>query len=413
MKYYQRLDCRLCGSKKIESVLKLSSTPPADSFLSEERLNSPQEKIPLELYLCKDCGNTQIGHVIDGEEVYLNYIYETSSTLGLGEHFKDCAADIMNKFKPRKGGLVLDIGSNDGILLKHFKDHGMNVLGVDPMPGIAERAKENGVQTLEAFFNLDLTKKIREEHGLPSVICSNNLVADTDDLFSFVSNVKKLMDDRTIFFFESFYFYLQVKNNVWDFTYHEHYSYFTIKPLSKFFKKLGMEIIDVKTNLTKGGSFRATVQLQGGIRQVSPNVKAFIKKEEEEGFQKKKVFKKYAQQIQRGKTEYLDFMKTLKNGRKKIVGYGACATATTLMYHYEMDGTLDYLVDDFTAKHNLYSPGMKIPVYPSEEIYNNKPDYIIILAWRYYKKIIDRHTKFLESGGKFVIPLPKLKIVSK
>ena len=221
------------------------------------------------------------------------------------------------------------------------------------------------------------------------------------------------MDDKTIFFFESFYFYLQVKNNVWDFTYHEHYSYFTIKPLSRFFEKLGMEIIDVKTNPTKGGSFRATIQLKGGIRKVSSNVGAFISKEEEDGYQEKEIFKKYATQIQRGKTEYLKFISKLKNKRKKIIGYGACATATTLMYHYEMDGTLDYLVDDFTAKHHLYSPGMKVPVFPSTEIYKNKPDYIIILAWRYHKKIIDRHKQFLESGGKFVIPLPKLKIVSK
>jgi len=411
MKNYNRTDCRLCRSKNLNLVLKLTPTPPADSYIPKEQLSIEQETIPLDLFLCSDCGHTQIGKVIDAKEVYLNYIYETASTLGLGEHFKDCSQTIMEKFKPNKGGLVLDIGSNDGILLKYFKDYGMKVLGIDPMPGIAEKASKNGIPTLPGFFNEDYAIELREEKGPVSVICSNNLVADTDDLTDFIKGVKSLMDIDSIFFFETFYLFLQIQNNVWDFTYHEHYSYFTVKPLVKFFKKMGMELIDVTPNLTKGGSMRCTLQLEGGKRNISSSVNEHIQCEEEQGFHTTKVFKEYSAKIEKGKKEYTDLINKLKDKGNKLVGYGASATSTTLMYHYNMGGTLEYLVDDFEAKQNLYSPGLHVPVYLSDEIYNNPPDYIVVLAWRYFEKILNKHEKFIEQGGRFIIPLPELKII--
>jgi len=411
MKSYKRTDCRLCGSTDLDLVLELAPTPPADSYIPKQHLGEKQPTIPLDLYLCGDCGHTQIGHVIDAEEVYLNYIYETASTLGLGEHFRDCANTIMEKFKPKKGGLVLDIGSNDGILLKYFKDYGMKVLGIDPMPGIAEKASANGIPTLPDFFNEDYALELRGKRGVASVICSNNLVADTDDLTDFVKGVAALMDKDSIFFFETFYLFLQIQNLVWDFTYHEHYSYFTVKPMVRYFKEMGMELIDVTPNLTKGGSMRCTLQLEGGERSVSNSVSEHIQSEEEQGFHSKKIFREYAARIEKGKQEYTALINKLMDEGKKLVGYGASATSTTLMYHYDMGGTLDYLVDDFVAKQGLYSPGLHVPIYPSDEIYKRPPDYIVVLAWRYHEKIIKRHQRFLEQGGHFIIPLPGLKII--
>ena len=413
MKSYFREDCRLCKSKKIEKVLHLEPTPAADSYLRKDQLNINQELIPLDLFLCSDCGHTQLGHVIDAEEVYLNYIYESESTLGLGDHFRKAAEDIFKKFEPNLGGLVLDIGSNDGILLSHFQKLGMKVLGVDPMPGIAEKASAKGIPTIGKFFNDEVANDIKKLHGIPSIICSNNLVADTDDLDSFVNSVKILMDKNTIFFFETFYFYLQIKNNVWDFTYHEHYSYFTIRPLIQYFHKNNLELIDVEPNLTKGGSMRCVVQLKGGNRKISDSVHTFLKLEEIEGFQTKEIFEKYDYKIQKGKSEYKFLMDKLKEDKYKIAAYGASATSTTLIYNYEMQNDFNFIVDDFKAKQGLFCPGTKIPVYDAQKIYEEKPDYVVILAWRYWKKIVDKNKDFLSSGGKFIIPLPELKIISK
>jgi len=411
MNYYMRKDCRLCNSKQLKKVFELTPTPPADSYVTEDKLNIKQTDIPLELYSCLDCGHTQIGHVIDAKEVYLNYIYETASTLGLGEHFKDCADNVMESFNPRLGGLVVDIGSNDGILLKYFKDHGMQVLGIDPMPGIAEKASRNGIPTLPDFFNEQYANTLQKNNGYASVICSNNLVADTDDLNDFIKGVRCLMDNDSIFFFETFYLLLQIQNNVWDFTYHEHYSYFTVKPLRSYFERMGMELINVTTNLTKGGSMCCTLQLKGGHRSISGNVSEHISCEEDFGFPSTKVFDSYSKNINEIKKDFKQLISNLKNEGKKIVGYGASATSTTLMFHYDMEGMFEYLVDDFEAKHGLYSPGMHIPVFPSNEIYINKPDFIVILAWRYYEKIVKRNQKFISKGGKFIIPLPELKII--
>ncbi len=415
MKSYKREDCRLCGSKDLGRVLKLTPTPPADSFIPASHLGIEQEVIPLELYLCAQCGHVQIGHVIDAEEVYLNYIYETASTLGLDGHFKDCADDIIETYKPKKGGLVIDIGSNDGCLLGFFKEHGMNVLGIDPMPGIAEKASANGIPTRAAFFSESYADELLDEYGAATVITSNNLVADTDDLKEFVRGVRSLMDKNSIFFFETFYFYLQIKNHVWDFTYHEHYSYFTVGPLVKFFETLGMEIIDVKPNLTKGGSMRCTLQLVGGSRTPSESVQECLHLEQEMGFQtddQKKLFESYQSKIALGKMEYRALVEDLKKQNKSIIGYGASATSTTLMYHYDMQNDFEYLVDDFEAKHNLYSPGMHVPVHPSDHIYGEKrPDVIVVLAWRYYEKIVGRHQQFLAEGGQFVVPLPEMTVI--
>jgi hypothetical protein len=411
MKYYRREDCRLCGSKNLSEVVSLTPTPWADDYRTKENLGKPQEVIPMDIFKCEDCGQAQLSHVIDATEVYLNYTYETASTLGLGGHFEESANSLFELFSPNKGGLAVDIGSNDGILLSHFKTKGMKVLGVDPMPGIAEKATSNGIPTIGDFFNTFLAEKIKNDHGAATIISSNNLVADTDDLTQFIEDIKILMNKESIFFFETFYLYLQIKNFVWDFTYHEHYSYFTVKPLITYFKKLGLEIIDVEPNLTKGGSMRCSLQLSGGNNKIQPSVDKFVKLEEEMGFPGNDVFNTYSNKIAQSKSYFIDQINKLKNNNK-IVAYGASATSTTLIYHYEMGEYIEYLVDDFEVKQGLYSPGYQIPCYHPDKIYEDMPDFIIILAWRYHEKIISKHQKYLDQGGKFIIPLPEFKIIS-
>ena len=276
---YRRTNCRLCGSKKLIAAVKLTPTPPADSYLKKNELSKILKEIPLTVMLCKGCGHSQLSHVINAKQVYLNYIYETASTLGLDNHFKKCADEVYKAYKPNKGGLVVDIGSNDGILLHFFKKKGMKVLGVDPMPGISKKAAKYGVKTLEIFFNKKEANKIRKKFGSAEIITSNNLVADTDNLDDFIIGVKELMTDDTIFFFETFYFYSQVKNFVWDFTYHEHYSYFTVGPLIQYFKRFNLEIIDIVKNNTKGGSMRVVLQKIGGKRKIFPSVKKCLNDE--------------------------------------------------------------------------------------------------------------------------------------
>ena len=413
MKSYNRKACRLCNSKNLTTVVSLTPTPWADDYRVKENLDKPQEVIPMDIVKCENCGHAQLTHVIDATEVYLNYTYETASTLGLGGHFERSADSLFELFSPNKNGLAIDIGSNDGNLLSHFQKKGMKVLGVDPMPGIAEKASKNGIPTIGEFFNTSLASQIRKEHGPAEIVTSNNLVADTDELTQFIEDIKLLMNGDTIFFFETFYFYLQIKNFVWDFTYHEHYSYFTVKPLIPYFKKLGLEIIDVEPNDTKGGSMRCCLQLINGNHEVQPSVEKFVTLEEEMGFPNNEVFEDYSNKIEQSKITFINKINDLLKDNKKIVGYGASATSTTLIYHYEMGNYIEYLVDDFEVKQGLYSPGYHIPCYDPNKIYEEMPDYVIVLAWRYHEKIISKHQEYLDRGGKFIIPLPEFKIISK
>ena len=392
--------------------MQLTPTPPADSYRESALLDKAMPDIPLDLYLCEQCGNTQLGHVIDAEEVYLNYIYETASTLGLGEHFAACAETIFNDYGPKAGDLVLDIGSNDGILLKHFQDKGLRVIGIDPMPGIAEKAASNGVETIEAFFNADTAASFARDVGLADIVCCNNLVADTDDLQGFIDALQMVMKESSIFFFETFYFFLQVQNNNWDFTYHEHYSYLTVTPLKAFFEANGMEIINVETNPTKGGSMRVVVQKQGGKFGVSASVNSYIAKEKEAGFHTYDIFRRYQSNVEKSKEDFRKVAEELIADGKKVVGYGASATGTTLMHHFDMKHLLAYLVDDFEAKQGLYSPGFNLPVFHPSKIYEDQVDVVVILAWRYKDKIMAKHKEFLGSGGQFLVPLPSLELIT-
>jgi len=410
MRNYKRNNCRLCKSSKLKKAVNLISTPPADSYLKSRIKAKKLKTIPLTIMLCDNCGHSQLSHVINAKQVYLNYIYETASTLGLNNHFKICADTVCKKYKPKKKGLVVDIGSNDGILLHFFKKNGLKVLGIDPMPGISKRAKKYGVNTIEKFFDKKEAEKIRKKYGYSEIITSNNLVADTDNLDNFIIGVKKLMNNSSIFFFETFYFYSQIKNFVWDFTYHEHYSYFTAGPLKKYFEKFGLEIIDLEKNSTKGGSIRFVLQLKGGIRKIRPIVNRMIKYEKKASINKLNGLKRYEKKIKESSEKFKSFLESRKIN--EFAGYGASATSTTLIYNYNLASKIKYLVDDFEAKINLFSPGKAIRVLKSKELYLKKPKFTIILAWRYAKKIIRKNERYLKMGGEFIIPLTKPVIVS-
>lgn len=408
---YRRDNCRLCGSRALEKVLPLAPTPLADAYISAEHINKPQQVYPLDLYLCKDCGFAQLLDIVIPQVIYLDYIYETVSSLGLVDHFRRYADDVNAIIKPPLNALVVDIGSNDGSLLRFFKKHGMRVLGVDPAREIARRATAAGIETLPEFFNHDLVRKIKNEHGPAAIVTANNLYANVDDLNTLTAAICDLLTPDGVFVFESFYLMDWMQNMVFDFTYHEHLSYFSVKPLVSFFRRHNMELIDVKRVPTKGGSVRYTVQRAGGPRPVSPAVAELIALETKTGLHCSKTFKAFAARIDNAKKKVLDLVKSLLKQGKTIAGYGASATTTTLIYHFELGDKLRFIADDYEAKQNLYSPGYHIPVLAPQALYERRPDYVLILAWRYAEPIIKKHKAFLDQGGHFIMPLPDLRIV--
>ncbi len=404
----RREDCRLCQSKNLKLVLKLEPTPLADSYIPEA---TKQSIYPLDLYLCEDCGFTQLLDVVQPQVIYFDYLFETKTSLGLVEHFGRYADEVLQKIKPAQDSLVVDIGSNDGSLLQFFKKQDMKVLGVDPAREIARKATEEGVETLAELFSEELGRSLREERGAASIITVNNLFANVDNLIDMTAGIRGWLAEDGVFVFESFYLVDQIENMVFDFSYHEHISYFSVKPLAAFFKSQGMELFDVKRVPTKGGSLRYFIQIAGGPRKVTSEVQDLIDLETSLNIHQPEAFKKFEEKINQAKENLLSLLDDIHAKGQTVAAYGASATSTTMIYHFDLTKRLSFIIDDNPQRQGLFSPGCHIPVKSPEDIYKEKPDYILVLAWRYYKAIMTNHKNYTDEGGRFIIPLPELEIL--
>jgi len=408
---FHRDNCRLCGSRDIKLVMHLEPTPVADAYFPINDGKKRQDCYPLDLCLCQDCGLVHLSDVVDPEILYGNYIYETTTSLGLVEHFRQYAQSVLSKLKPKENSFFIEIGSNDGTLLRFFQEKGMKVLGIDPAREIAKKTTEGGVETLTAFFSKELAERIKVEKGWADIIIANNVVANIDDLDDLLIGIKSLLKDDGIFIFESGYLVDTIEKKVFDNIYHEHISYLSVKPMKKFFEKHGMEFFSVDRVSTKGGSIRGYVQLKRGHHQADHSVNDLIDLETNMGIYTTEKYEGLTQELNTEKEKLLNFLHEQKNKGCTIAGYGASHSVTTFMYYFGLDQWyLDFLVDDNAIKFDTFSPGFHVPVYPSAVIYEKKPDYIIVLAWRFFKPIINKHQAFVDGGGKFVVPLPKFEI---
>jgi SAM-dependent methyltransferase len=408
----RRHRCRLCDGSHLELALPITATPIADAYVPKERLGERQETYPLDLYLCTDCGHVQNVDIVDPEILFRDYIYVTSSSSGLVEHYRRYADVVTEQFEPKSGSLVVEIGSNDGSLLRFFKEKRFRVLGIDPAQRIAEEATTKGIQTLPQFFTEKLAQNIRVQHGPATIVTANNVFAHVDDLADIVRGIRVLLADDGVFVFEVSYLVDIVDRFLFDTIYHEHVSYHSIAPLERFFARLGMQLFDVQRISSKGGSIRGFAQrFPGGKNSVIPIIGDLLAIEAKRGFAELPVYRAYSKAIEARKRDLTRVVREARAMGKRIAGYGASTTVTTLAWHFDVADKLEFLLDDNPRKQGLFSPGCHVPVLPSEELYVSRPDYVIILAWNYAEPIMKRHKRFLDEGGRFVIPLPELKIV--
>lgn len=409
---HHRSDCRACGSHNLELVFALKPSPIGDAYVTAEKVHVPQPSYPIDLYMCQGCGLAQLIDVIDPDILYGDYIYQTASSLGLAEHFRSYADSVIGRCKLSPGSLVVDIGSNDGTLLSKFKELEMNVLGIEPASHIAAGATAKGIKTIDAFFTPYLAKQLVAEHGHAKVITANNVFANIDDLMSMATAIDVLLSSDGVFVLESSYLADLMQNLVFDFIYHEHLSSFSVKPIQALFRRVGMEVASVQRVPTKGGSLRYFIQRPGGPLGKDGSVEEMLGLEDKIGLYRKETFSAFASKIDGLKEKTRKFLAQAKSQGKSIAGFGASITGTTLIYHFEIGGYLDYLVDDNVAKQGRYSPGCHLPVFPTTALYERKPDYVVVLAWRYAEPFIKKNHAYLDGGGAFVIPVPEFKVVA-
>ena len=411
--YYLRSSCRICKSRSLQSVIKLTPTPPGNAFVTKDQIHASEAVYPLELFFCNDCCHIQLGHVVDPKILYQrDYSYVTSTSQVFVKHFEMFCHQIVNAFKLDSSSFVMDIGSNDGTCLSFFRNKNMKVLGIDPATHIAESASANGIPTIPTFFSSKLAGEVVKEYGHADLITSHNVCAHIDDLDDLISGVRCILKGDGIFIMEVGYF-LDVYSNKWfDTIYHEHLDYHTVTPLPRLFDRFDMEIIKVERIEPQGGSIRVIVQNSGGPHPVEDSVSSLISIENSSGLQKPGTLIKFQSDIDNIGKHLREIIKEIKDQNKTIAAYGAPTKATTLTYHFGIENEdIAYIVDDNPLKQGLYSPGKHIPVFDSKLLYEDLPDFVLILAWNFAESIIENHQEYLSRGGRFIVPMPHPTII--
>lgn len=404
--------CRMCLSKELHKFLDLGFTPPADQFRRHDQLKEPEVYYPLEVCVCTDCGLIQLNHVVSPEVLYRNdYPYESSITKTGQQHWAKFAQTVVKKFNLSNDDLVVDIGSNVGVLLEEFKKCGVNIQGVDPAANIVMIAQRRGIDTICDFFNEEVVEKIRASNGQASVITGTNVFAHIDDLYNLMHNVKSLLTSTGIFIFEAPYFVNLIKQLEYDTIYHEHLSYLSVKPLILFFEKFEMEIFDIEQVDIHGGSFRVYISKKGQ-RSVAPIVEKLLKEEDEMKLYDLETLYEFARRVAENRLAIVWLLNTLKHEGKRIVGVSAPAKGMTLLNYCRIGPELlDVVTEKSTLKIGRVTPGTHIPVVPDAYLHEHQPDYALLLAWNFADEIMKNLYEFGDRGGKFIIPIPKPKIL--
>jgi SAM-dependent methyltransferase len=406
------MNCRICNDNKLEKFLSLGDSPLANSFLRKEELDNNELYFPLELCFCSNCSLVQLSYIVDPKVMFKNYLYVSSTSNSFRQHFSHMSRDIVNRFRLDTGSLAVDIGSNDGILLKGFKGFGISVIGVEPAENVSRIAQEQGIDTINSFFNEEVVQNIIKNKGKADIVTACNVFAHIDDISSVVENVKKLLKDEGVYIIEVQYILRTLEDMTFDNIYHEHLSYYSLTALKYFFESHGMSIFDVEEVNTHGGSIRVFVQKKRGNNQASSRINEMLEHEIKKGLDKLDAYLEFAKRVYLIRDKIVSYVNGLKAENKSISGYGAPAKSSTLLNFCKIGkDKIDYIIDDSSLKTGLYTPGTHIPIVSSEKLDMDTPDCIIILAWNFAEEILKKTEKFANKGVRFIIPLPEPKMI--
>lgn len=415
--FTQRTNCRFCESKNLVKILNFGNVPLAGGFLKEENFSN-EKFYPLELNFCKDCFLIQVSNVVPAEVLFKNYFYFSSAIKTLVDHLAEFAHEINDRFlKSRKAPSVFEIGCNDGVMLKPFAKLGVKAVGIDPATNVVNSIDAKDITVINDYFSENVSKKILAQYGQFDAIVSSYSFAHIDDMISVIKGVKALLKDDGVFIFEVYYLGTLIEEMQYDMIYHEHMSYYSLKSLEKFLNKYEMEIFDVKfTPGVRSGAARFYARnVDKSKEPISNTAKEMMRAEQEKGYDKVETFLSYATKVNKTKEQLMELLSQLKKEKKTIIGYGASGRGTTIMNYCGIGvNFLDYVVDDAPAKHGFFTPGTHVPIKPWDFTKEGKfPEYSLLFAWSFVNEVKKRRVDYLKQGGKFIVPLPEVNIVSQ
>ncbi len=402
--------CRSCESTDLRNVLSLGDVPLADKFLSEAALSQPEPRFPLNVAFCGDCSLVQIRETVAPDVLFGNdYPYFSSFSPAWVEHCRRNADELIESRELNTDHLVIEIASNDGYMLRNFHDRGIPTLGIDPVPGPAAAAEKLGIPTLREFFGAQLAKNLTAEGTSADVILGNNVLAHVADLSGFVRGIKTLLKPDGVAVIEAPYVRDLIDHCEFDTIYHEHLCYFSVTALNRLFVDRGLCLSEVRRLPTHGGSLR--LYIQHGSKP-SEQVCQLLDEETKAGIDSVAYYESFAERVAGLQQDLVALLEQLRSAGKTIAGYGAAAKGTTLLNASSVSSKhLDFIVDRNVHKHGHYMPGLRTPIFETERLLTEQPDYVLLLAWNFKDEIIRQQSEYLRRGGQFIVPVPKVRII--
>ena len=395
------MNCRVCDSANLELAIDLGYQPWCNNFLKKEEVGK-EPFYPLRVVYCHDCATAQLDYTVSKEVMFSNHTYLSGVTKSLSEHFRKVAEEVdAHFFSETKGKSVLDIGSNDGTQLKHFKALGYDVLGVESAKTPAKIANDAGIETLNRFFNLDLVRRLgREFH----VINAAGVFFHLEELHSVTEGIREALREDGVFVVQFLYMKRILENGAFDQIYHEHLLYYNLQTIEVLLNRHGLAMFDAYLAPIHGGSIIGFVTHEGQ-RQPSAWLQTLRQREHDERSNEFATYVEFARRVERMKEENLAYLEKAKQQGKRIFGLGAPAKGNTLFNYFGI-GTqyIDCLVEKNKLRRGLYSPGMHIPIVIEDEL-DEAPDIYYVLAWNFKKEILARHRHLLDKGVEFYFPV--------
>lgn len=404
--------CRLCGAELIHGFVDLGMSPPCESFLPPDKVDAMEEYFPLRVMVCDQCFLVQLREYVSPREIFTEYAYFSSYSPSWVAHAKAYCEMIAQRLNLGADSLVVELASNDGYLLQHFKPLGVPVLGIEPAANVAAVAIEQSVPTLVDFFGVRLAQSLTAQGVAADLIVGNNVLAQVPDLNDFIAGIGRLLKPEGVVTLEFPHLERLMAGNQFDTIYHEHFSYFSLTTIEIMATRHGLKIIDVEELPTHGGSLRVYLAHAASARPVAPAVTALLAREEDLGLRHMETYHGFSEQVRATKRNILSLLIRLKNEGKSICGYGAPGKGNTLLNYCGIGPDfLDFTVDRNPYKHGRFTPGMRIPILPVEAIERARPDYVFILPWNLKTEILGQMRHIAAWGGKFVVPIPVPTII--
>lgn len=406
------LSCRFCDTRLSHSLVDLGMSPLSNAYLAAEKLQAMEPFYPLHAYVCSKCFLVQLPEVQKPENIFTDYAYFSSFSDSWLKHCEAYVEKMIATFGFGSKHQVIEIASNDGYLLKYFKERNVPVLGIEPAANVAKVAEEAGIPSVVKFFGVNTARELVAKNTRADLLLGNNVLAHVPDINDFVAGMKILLAPRGVITMEFPHLMRLMAENQFDTIYHEHFSYLSLKSVQTIFAKHGITLFDVEELPTHGGSLRIYGRhAEDDSKPVKRSIQELLAREEKAGVSDLDAYAAYGQKVYDTKRKLLSFLIDAKTKGKSIVGYGAPAKGNTLLNYCGIRSDfLDYTVDRSPHKQGLYLPGTHLPIYAPDKIRETKPDYVLILPWNLKDEISAQLTYIKEWGGKFVVPIPEVKV---